>query len=149
MSDVDWDRSRRPSRYAPPPRRKKRRLPWILALAGVIIVFLALNLRRPPPGTGVQEMPEQLLGRWTTDDARYQGRALRLTRDSVVFDVGPDQSPRRGRILSLRRWKEGLVPVFRIEYDAGEGVETMDVLVVGPDSIRFRNPRDVLWTKAP
>jgi hypothetical protein len=132
-------------------RRGRGSLLWLVLAAGVVCVvggLLALNLREGPPGKGVDHTPTALIGRWTTTAPRYAGRALRLTRDTVVLQTGPGQPPRRGHITSLRTWKEGLVPVLRIVYDAGDGPETMDLLLVGPDSMRLRNPREVLWTRA-
>lgn len=66
-----------------------------------------------------------------------------MTPDSVLFETGPARPTRRGRIISLR----GLVSVLGVEYDAGDGAETMDLILVAPDSLRLRNPRDVLWTR--
>jgi hypothetical protein len=137
-----------PGHAAQPDRRS---LPWLILLTGVVCVVagaLALNLRRTPPGRGLDHMPTALIGRWTTTAPRYEGRALRLTKDEVIIQMGPGQPARQGDIKSLRTWKEGLVPVLRITYDAGDGPETMDLLLVGPDSMRLRNPREVLWTRA-
>lgn len=135
-------------RHSPEPPRSRR--VWLVPAIGVACIavgFLTLHSGPNRPGTEVKEMPRELVGRWTTADARYRGRALSLTRDSVILETGPGQASRRGRILSMRTWREGLVPVLRIEYDAGDGRETMDLLLVAPDSLRLRNPRDVLWTK--
>lgn len=131
--------------------RGRGSLLWLALLAGVAVVVggvLSLNPRQSQPGKGMDHIPTALIGRWTTTAPRYEGRALRLTRDTVVLRTGPARPPRRGRITSLRTWKEGLVPVVRIMYDAGDGPETMDLLLVGPDSMRLRNPREVLWTRA-
>ena len=121
----------------------------LIGLAFVTMVLLVLNLRETGPGKKIEVMPTEVLGQWTTTDPRYADRGLEVSRDAVVFGLGPGQPPRRGRIVSLRSWQEGLVEVVRIEYDAGEGAETMELLMVGPDSMRLRNPREVLWTKEP
>ena len=146
---------RTPSHSGIPPghaaRRGRGSLLWLVLLAGVAVVVagvLSQNLRQSQPGKGLDHMPTALIGRWTTTAPRYEGRGLRLTKDEVIIQTGPGQPARQGDIKSLRTWKEGLVPVLRITYDAGDGPETMDLLLVGPDSMRLRNPREVLWTRA-
>ena len=105
-----------------------------------------MSLRTPLPGTGLTEPPPETLGRWTTRDPRYAQRALVVGTDSVMLEVGPGEVPRRGRILSVRRWEERSQVVFRIEYDAGEGAETLEMVWQGPDTMRLRNPPEILWT---
>lgn len=119
-----------------------------MGIAAVVALGLALGLRRPQPGVQLHDAPAEVLGRWTTRDARFEGRALVVTPDSVTLFVGAGQPPRPGRILSIRTWEEGLVRVLRIEYDAGDGPETMDLLLTGHDAMRLRHPREVLWTRA-
>lgn len=149
MGERTLSRSKTSPGHAAP--RGRGSLLGLALLAGVAVVVggvLSLNLRQRQPGNGVDHMPAALIGRWTTTAPRYGGRALRLTKDEVILQTGPGQPPRRGDITSLRTWKEGLVPVLRITYDAGDGPETMDLLLIGPDSMRLRNPREVLWTRA-
>lgn len=146
MGRVIQPRRRKRPGHGPPSHHRAWLLPSI-GLAGLVAIVMLFNLRHPRPGTAVNELPGELVGRWTTGDVRYRGRALTLTRDSVIFETGPGQPARRGRMVSLRTWNEGLVPVLSVEYDAGDGAETMDLMLVAPDSLRLRNPRDVLWTR--
>ena len=139
-----------PTATVPPPVSAGRFLSIpLIGLAFVTMALLILNLRETAPGKAIEAMPPDVLGQWTTTDARYADRGLTVTSDSVIFNVGPGVPPRRGGLVSLRGWQEGLVNVVRIEYDAGEGPETMQLLMVGPNSMRLRNPREVLWTRAP
>jgi hypothetical protein len=136
-------------RWFPDPPREERHL-WIvplIAVAAVLAYLLVMNLRTPLPGTSLTEPPPEALGRWTTKDPRYAQRALVVSTDSVTLDVGPGQAPRRGIIRSVRRWKEGIQVVLRIEYDAGDGVEALEMLWQGPDSMRLRHPPEILWTR--
>lgn len=146
MGNVIQPRTGKLSGHEPPSHRRGWLVPSI-GVAGLLAIALSVNLRHPRPGTTMNEMPRGLVGRWTTGDVRYEGRALVLTPDSVLLETGPAQSPSGGRIISLRTWKEGLVPVLGVEYAAGEVAETMDLILVAPDSLRLRNPRDVLWTR--
>jgi hypothetical protein len=78
----------RPSRTLPrlviPPARKKRRLPVFLGLLLLVagVVRVAPLLSRP------DAVPTELVGSWTTDDLRYEGRLLELTPDTLTLRTG-------------------------------------------------------------
>lgn len=152
MSDSDgmsWEGAGHRSRPPGPHRQKQQsRVIPVVVVGCIAAALLALHLRKPHPGEALDAVPAELLGRWVTKDPRYADRALQIQPGLVILHVGPGVKPRRGKIESRRTWMEGATRVVRITYDAGEGPETLDLLLVSPDTIRLRNPREVVWTKA-
>lgn len=145
--DVSWDE---PKRRGPARKRPRRVSRWVVAFAGVgcvLILVLAMTLRKRVPGRPLEEPPPEAVGHWTTVDPRYADRGLRVGPHEVVLEVGPGVQPLRGRILAVSTWQEDPFTVIHIEYDAGEGAMSLDMMLVGPNRMRLRNPSDVIWTR--
>jgi hypothetical protein len=92
----------RPSRTLPrlviEPTRKKRRLPMFLGL----LLLVAGGVRVAPLLSRPDAVPTEIVGTWTTDDLRYEGRRLELTRDTLTLRSGPAQATEYA-VESVRR----------------------------------------------
>jgi hypothetical protein len=88
----------RPSRTLPRLRLKsgqKRKLGVILGL----LILVAAGIRIAPLLSGPDVVPAELLGSWTTDDRRYDGRHLELTPSTLTLRT----SAREGTEYDVRR----------------------------------------------
>jgi len=67
----------------------------VLGVAPRQMLFLSLLLILAGcDGRGPQTLPQQILGEWRTEDARYQGRFLKVEADQITFGLGgaaPDE----------------------------------------------------------
>jgi hypothetical protein len=107
----------------------------------VLLVFLAaLACAR-------EDVPPELIGRWTTDDSRYADRSLEITADRIIFGVGPG-----GRISYFTQGVEREVDaedgtLYRVYYDLpGEAERTLDVRLQQPGELRIES-RSQIWTR--
>lgn len=135
-----------------PGRRRRRRrvrvaLGWIL-VGGVAATLLWAN-REPGVrrGTALSAPPAQVLGRWTTEDPRYADRALTITEEEVVLELGPEGAPVTGPIVAVRDWLEEGTRVIMVEYRLAGGTDRLEIQLHGPGRMRLRNPPEVVWTR--
>jgi hypothetical protein len=94
-----------------------------------------------------EEVPPELIGRWTTNDPRYADRTLEISAERVVFGVGPG-----GRLLYAARGVERDTDaggeLYRLYYDLpGEPELTLELRIPQPGQLVIQN-RSQLWTRA-
>jgi hypothetical protein len=95
-------------------------------------------------------LPGQVVGEWNTDDARYQGRFLRLETDRITFGLGgvaPDNSEHIERV-SMAPTNNPTDYVIRLR--AGDGTPDSIVLQFTPDNggeLRIKNQPKVVWKR--
>lgn len=145
--ETRWDGARRHHDLTSPRREAGLGvLAGVVAFAGLVIWF-ALAYERPGPGDVLDAVPEEALGRWVTDDARYMDREIFVGRDSIVMFVGQDGPPVRGEVLRVRGWEDGDIAVYAIDYLVVDEEYDLEMHMTGPDHMNLRNPREVLWTR--
>ena len=121
--------------------------------AAAVMLFAGLMLFASPvpsfaPGRVVREAPAPLIGLWTTEDPRYSGRALRVTRERIVIERSPNAVPDGGPLRVVYARRESPYEVFELEYMTPGGRESIEILVEGAGKMRLRNPADVVWTRS-
>lgn len=70
------------------PMRFARRLRCSAFPLGLVLIACAAQWAGPL-GCSESPPPTALLGRWTTEDPRYEGRALEITPELVTLELGP------------------------------------------------------------
>jgi hypothetical protein len=74
----------RPSRTLPRLKLGPRYRSRLVAVLTVLIL-VAAGLLVGPRLSGPDAVPAELVGSWTTDDPRYRGRQLELTREALIL----------------------------------------------------------------
>src|SRR5690606_37914880 len=93
-------------------------------------------------------VPMAVTSRWVTDDARYLGRAMILTTDSVTLVLGGEGPTLQYPVRLLRARPNGAATWYDLEYDTPEGVIALAVSVER-DQLRLRNRDTELWRRSP
>ena len=112
-----------------------------------VLATLATGCARGPV-----QVPEQLVGVWTTQDRRYEGRALNLAADGrLAFELGRAGS-QSGTVLTVEREQRGpLRRAYLLRYRDEDGIEQsleLEWTLDGRrDVLRMGGRRDVAWTK--
>lgn len=106
---VTIDRCRTASARAasPSPIRSPKRT----ALRGLLMALVAVAAC-----SGSGGVPPELIGSWTTDDARYEGRAFRVTETSLTIFTAPEEFSVY-RIQGARREVDGGDVTVSLEYE--------------------------------
>lgn len=147
-------RAVRPPRHGdlgkwPEKKKGKGRVVALVILGGLVTAVLAVMAREPaPPGTPTEAFPEVLVGRWVTADARYSDRHITISPGTVSVGLGGGVPPDEGSITSVRTWKEGQDEVYRLGYSTVDGDQVVEIILMGPDRMRLRNPSEVVWSRA-
>ncbi|GMR12052.1 MAG: hypothetical protein BMS9Abin29_0239 [Gemmatimonadota bacterium] len=123
---------------------------WNIGARILLPPLLLLTAGCEPPA--LEEVPTELLGRWTTTDARYADRAFEITPETFYLGQGDDRfvsyTILRIRIIP-RRDKS---PVHSVEYRDESGDETAFQFLVSDEqggTIRFPNQRELVWRRNP
>lgn len=116
----------------------------------LLLVLLILTGGCEPPA--LEEVPTDLIGRWTTTDARYADRASEITPDIFYLGQG-DGLFVSYEILRIRLiLRKDQAPVHSVEYRDEAGEETsFDFLVSDEEggTIRFTNQQGMVWRRSP
>jgi hypothetical protein len=95
-----------------------------------------------------EAVPQELIGRWGSDDPRYADRPLDISTEHVVFGVGPG-----GRIKYLVRGVErepdsATGTLYRLYYYdfPGEPERTLELRLPQPGQLQIGS-RSELWTR--
>lgn len=131
----------------PVPRRTLALAALTLAvLAGAVLLHLAT--REPPPGRSLGAPPDQVLGVWVTDDARYVDRAMEILADRIIFHVG-EEEPRAHAIRAVYAEETGTRLAVTLLYDSPGGETALEVTVgsLEPRTLRLRHQEEVAWTR--
>ena len=117
------------------------------ARSALLMLVLTLGCEEPP----LDEVPTDLIGRWTTTDARYADRAFEITPETLYLAQGGDLFVTYS-ILQIRIiQRTGRPSVHAVEYRDESGDETsFDFLVSEEDgTIRFTNQEAMVWRRSP
>ncbi|MFB3884155.1 MAG: hypothetical protein ACE144_02935 [Thermodesulfobacteriota bacterium] len=113
----------------------------------VSILFLSLMLLCFGPQCGKNKnVPDHLLGEWTTSDPKYEDRFFEIDRATITFGVGEGQSDTHS-ITSIEIEKESLYTIY---YKNGEGLESKFSFTyqpTGQGEIKLKNQDQFVWTK--
>jgi hypothetical protein len=118
------------------------------ALAGILI-FLMIILGCE--SKKIAAVPEDLIGVWGTSDPTYADRTFEITKNEVIFQTGEQTFD----TYSIKRIEMEKTPgeegtLYTINYINTEGLKyefSFYYNPVGQGEIRYKNQRQILWTK--
>ncbi len=113
-------------------------------IATAIAVIALLSCRQPPAA-----VPSDLIGVWKTADGRYAGRYLEITKTSIVFGTGEEDSVVY-TVTGLEKTPDGDAETYTLRYTNPEGLVyalTLSFDATKTDVIRFRHQREIAWMK--
>ena len=126
-------------------RRRFWRRFLLFSAVFAVLVTLPTYLTRPG-GSELDFPPDELLGTWTTDEARYADRSITVTPQEVRLGLGADGQTIH-RISSIRLEVANIHREYTISYSGAEGDEVLELFVYDDESLRLRNPSEVRWTR--
>jgi hypothetical protein len=94
-----------------------------------------------------EAVPHELIGRWTSDDPRYEGRSLEIGPDRLAFGAGLGSSLSY-RVRGIERETDTETgTLYRLYYDApGEPERALQLRLPTPGRLRMDNHSE-LWTR--
>ena len=94
-----------------------------------------------------EDVPTELIGRWTSDDPRYADRALEIGAETIAFGTG-DGSRTTYRMQGIEREVDAATgTLYRVYYDAtGSPEHELRVRVPSPGQLLIDNHSE-LWTR--
>lgn len=120
----------------------KMKLLWVV-LGGLILAF---GLRAYSPRHS--DVPDNLIGEWHCANPAYEGRSLEIEPVTINFGTGGG-SVQTGFIQSVAASNDGNKTLYTIVYTVENAKDTVSFYYEAgkPDTIRFKNQRNVVWTK--
>ena len=121
----------------------------LIGLTAVAAVWATVRTMSLPPSP-FGEIPAQLVGRWTTSDARFAGRSMVMTPSTISFGTGQGVSPAHP-VISVERDADPEVPVivYTIRYRA-QGEDEQIVMVRDfQGALRLQNRLSTAWHREP
>lgn len=118
---------------------------WWITLAALAITLCLFGCGSESDGN----IPNELVGRWTSSAPGYQDNFLELNKDQIVFGWGQSESSINS-IVGVERVRQRDTNTFLITiyYTNDEGSDTAASIyydVTHPGSIRFKNQMGVEW----
>jgi hypothetical protein len=138
----------RPSRTLPrltPKPRYRRKLVTALCL----LTLVTAGVYFAPQLAGSGAVPAELVGSWTTNDLRYEGRYLELTRDSLILRASANEATGYAvRRVQHRQIAQGSTYVITAYSErGGEYALTLEYRDA-QQTIALGHPARVLWHRA-
>ena len=97
-------------------------------------------------GTELDFPPAELIGTWYTDEPRYVGRTITITREELRLDLGADGQEVH-MIVSIRSESGDIYREYEITYAGSGGDQVLGVFVFNNGLLRLRNPSEVSWRR--
>jgi len=119
---------------------------FVAAVASVAALTL-FRLDLGGNASNVDEMPDELIGTWVTDEPRYADRAVSITATSVRLGLGGGATADHP-IVTVNREVGPVHRLYRIEYEGDAGPEVMELFVYDDATMTFRNPSEVRWHRS-
>jgi hypothetical protein len=98
------------------------------------------------------KVPQELVGNWVTDNAKYEGKNLIIDRDGyIVLILDPVSTPKASRVDSMQCKKEaGLTCLFETTNKTGTHDKiSVNYRPVNGGELRLAHPNNVVWHHAP
>ena len=113
-----------------------------LVVGAVICVF---SLRKPP----APDVPDLLLGEWTTSNPRYEGRQLAFTETSIELGTAKDAARTRYPITSLSTKSRADTMIIALAYEDDGGTVELHARLIARDrtKLAFDRPYDLIWQR--
>ena len=95
-------------------------------------------------------LPARLVGFWTTDEPRYEGRFMELYQAYVIIGTGSKEAPTVQAVSSVEAEPENGSTLYRITSTDMTGVQYKMALLYTPingGELRFRHPEQIVWRR--
>jgi hypothetical protein len=95
------------------------------------------------------DIPEDLIGIWTTSESRYADRFFEITKERLIYGLGGDKKDIYS-VSSIEESLEGSNIIYTINCKNTDGFKfTRSFYYESADGgvIRFKNQKQVKWTK--
>ena len=97
-------------------------------------------------------VPQELVGNWVTQDARYQGKTLVIDAEGyIVLIVDEDTMPRAEHVDSMTSKREAGVTTYVLDASDQAGAHNRFTLMyraVNGGELRLAHPNQVVWHRA-
>ena len=116
----------------------------------VIVVLIIIGALIFVSCTGKHtNIPENLVGIWTTSEPRYEDRFFEITKETLIYGLGGDKKDIYS-VSSIEESLEGNNIIYTISYKNTDGFKFTRSFYyesVEGGVIRFKNQKQVKWTK--
>jgi len=121
------------------------KLTWI-TIPVVIMVVLLIFVFFPKKN---KDIPEILIGKWTTSASGYEDRFIEITKETVVYGLGGDEKDVYF-ISNLETNPEGNKLLYTISFKNKDGLEFTRSFYYDPENggtIQFKHQGHITWRK--
>ena len=121
------------------------KLKWI-AIPVVIMVVLLMFVFFPKKN---KDIPENLIGKWTTSAPKYEDRFIEITKETFVYGLGGDKEDVYF-ISNLETNPKGNKLLYTISFKNKDGLEFTRSFYYDPENggtIQFKHQEHIKWTK--
>ena len=121
------------------------KLKWIVFVALILIgasIFVFYSGKN-------MDIPEDLIGKWTTSESRYQDRFFEITKETLAYGLGGDKEDVY-LISSMKESLEGNNILYTINYKNTDGLKFTQSFYYHPEnggSIQLKHQEHIKWTK--
>ena len=95
-------------------------------------------------------LPDNLVGVWRTNDIRYRGRSMKLSRDSAVIETGVG-NPNKETVESVKIQPAGEETDYSIKCRSSDGTEHLLSLRFSPKwggELRLTHQQNTVWRRS-
>jgi hypothetical protein len=120
----------------------KKTVLWIFL--GALVFVLGIHSYSPND----YNVPGNLIGEWHSSDPAYAERSLEIDPVSINFGTG-NGTVSTGFIKNVKASEDGGRTLYTIRYSVDDTDATVSFFYESgkPDTIRFKNQREVVWTR--
>ena len=121
-------------------KRKWIVIPVVILVAVLIFVFFPKKNK---------DVPENLIGKWTTSAPGYQDRFLEITKETLTYGLGGDKEDAY-LLSSMQESLEGNDILYTFNYKNTDGLAFTRSFYYHPENggaIQFKHQEHIKWTK--
>lgn len=125
---------------------KKRPIATYVVLGALLLLTVGVRwwaLREP--GSTFEEAPQEVQGHWTASDARYAGRGIEVSANTVILHRG-EAEPLVGRLSAAREFTADGNRVIHLEYETVEGSNSLEMVTRPDGTMHLRNQPAIAWS---
>ena len=120
-----------------------------IILALIVLVIIAKSAMYFWGGSPQVDIPDELYGRWTTTEPRYEDRYFELSQATVTFGRG-DNGIAVYTLNSIQGEQEDEQIYYVVTFQDDEGTEYSQSIFFeddDKDELMFKNQKDIYWHK--
>ncbi len=114
------------------------------ALPLALLILGALSV--PACGGSRDSVPAEIIGKWTTTEARYADRYVEITSTQITFGTG-GTGRTRNAVKGVRQTPDSRGTRFSIEYEGAVGEIESFAFILDGDSLRLANQPGFAWSR--